>query len=253
MPNIVNLLNGMISLIKYGLGDCNNGFGLYPGFSSCNDNGQYLRSFGHLFYETPVGSTDLEMAEDLSLLLTSGRLSTDQLNNTIVPACSTESDAASKNRCMTQLIITSGEFHSTNVASDQIVEDATSTSEGQGTGSNETDYNEGEPYKATVYFYLGGGLDSYHMLAPHTCSPIDVYANYRSIRGRRIDGEGVVVEGVGLPLSRLLEIPANNANQPCQSFGINEGLPVLKELYDNSTLTFIANAGLMAKPVDVDK
>ena len=37
MPNIVNVLNGMFSMIKYGLSDCNSGFGLYPGFGGCSD------------------------------------------------------------------------------------------------------------------------------------------------------------------------------------------------------------------------
>lgn len=47
----------------------------------------------------------------------------------------------------------------------------------------------------------------------------------------------------------MLEIEANNPNQPCSSFGIHEELPVLKELYDDGKLVFIANAGLLAKPV----
>jgi hypothetical protein len=83
------------------------------------------------------------------------------------------------------------------------------------------------------------------MLAPYTCAPIDVYDRYRTIRGK-----SDIAEGVGLPLTRLLEIPANNAAQPCSSFGINENLPALKTLYDQEDLIFIANAGLLAKPVD---
>ena len=84
------------------------------------------------------------------------------------------------------------------------------------------------------------------MLVPHTCAPIDVYDRYRVIRGK-----SVIAEGVGLPLTRLLQISANNVAQPCSSFGINENLPFLKNLYDQEDLIFIANAGLLAKSVNV--
>jgi len=235
MPNVVNLLNGMFSLIKYGLSDCSSGFSIYPGFGGCSDNGLYERSYGHLFYE-PTGVDDYEMAADLALLLTAGRLSEEHLN-TIVAACSTEPDQPSKTRCWQQLIITTGEFHSTNPVTESGEDRDTET-----TGGNST-----ESYKAIVYFYLGGGLDSYNMLAPYSCAPINVYDRYRTIRGK-----SAIAEGVGLPLNRLLEIPANNTAQPCTSFGIHENLPALKSLYDQGKLNFIANAGLLAKPVNVD-
>ena len=116
MPNVVNLLNGLFSLIKYGLSDCNSGFSVYPGYSGCSDNGLFQRSFGHLMYQAEGGDDDLARAQDLSLLLTGGRLSTEKLNNTIVPACSSEPDIPSIDRCMQQLIVSTGEYHSTNVA-----------------------------------------------------------------------------------------------------------------------------------------
>lgn len=234
MPTSIGLLNGMFSMIKYGLNDCNNGFGLYPGYGGCSDDGQYKRSVGHLFYE-PIGADDYERAADLGLLLTAGRLSEDNLN-TVVTACAPEPDQPSKDRCMTQLIITTGEFNSIShvqqSGADRPTETAPATSE--------------EPYKAIVYFYLAGGLDSYNMLAPYQCAPIDVHARYMAIRGK-----SEIAEGVGLPTERLLEIPANNPAQPCSSFGIHENLPTLKSLYDQQKLNFIANAGLMAKPVNV--
>ena len=82
------------------------------------------------------------------------------------------------------------------------------------------------------------------MLTPHTCAPIDVYDRYRTVRGK-----SDIAEGIGLPLTRLLQIPANNANQPCSSFGVHENLTEIKSLYDQNELIFIANAGLLAKPV----
>ena len=235
MPNILNLVDGMFSLIKYGLSDCNNGFSSFNGYGSCADDGTFQRSFGHLFYE-PTGSNDNERASDLSLLLTAGRLSNDNLN-TVVSACSTEPDQGSKNRCMTQLIVTTGEFHSTSHV----------TRSGKGRAVADVPTNSTVPYKAIVYFYMDGGLDSYHMLTPHTCAPIDVYERYRTVRGKND-----IAPGIGLPVSRLLEIPANNANQPCSSFGVHENLTEVKSLYDQGDLIFIANAGLLAKPVTTE-
>jgi len=255
MPNVVNLLNGMFSMIKYGLSDCNGGFSTTPGFGGCNDNGLYQRSYGQLLYE-PSGAGSYEQAANLALLLTAGRLSEDNLN-TIVDACSTELDQDRRTRCMQQLIVTTGEFHSTSLVTktreDRAKETTTGTTNDtterttEQTAKRTAKANSTEPYKAIVYFYLRGGLDSYQMLAPHTCAPIDVYARYRTSRGKN-----AIDEGLGLPLERLLEVPANNPNQPCTSFGIHENLPTLKTLFDKGKLNFIANAGLLAKPVTVD-
>ena len=222
-------------MIKYGLSDCNSGFAPYPGYGGCSDNGLYERSIGHLNY-VPSGTDDYERAADLALLLTAGRLSQENLN-TIVTSCSTEPDIPSKTRCMQQLIVTTGEFHSTNPVEPSGEDRVAESNSGTAT----------EPYKAIVYFYLGGGLDSYNMLSPYECAPIDVYQRFRTIRG-----QSELSEGVGLPRSRLLNITANNPNQPCTEFGIHENLPKLKSLYDDGKLNFIANAGLLAKPVTVD-
>ena len=89
------------------------------------------------------------------------------------------------------------------------------------------------------------------MLAPFDCPAINgdvddnVYNRYRSIRGK-----STLSEGVGLPKERLLEIPANHPGHPCNTFGIHEELPALKALYDSGNLNFVANAGLLAKPVN---
>ena len=234
MPNTIALLNGMFSIIKYGLSDCNEGFSTYPGYAGCIDNGRYERSYGRLSYE-PEGVSVSEQITDLALLLTAGRLSKEN-HATIEQACSSEPDRASIIRCIQQLIITTGEFHSTNLVIQSGEERATATNGG----------SSSESYKAIIYLYLGGGCDSFNMLAPYTCSPVDVYERYRAIRGKND-----IAEGVGLPKERLLEIQSNNAEQPCSSFGIHEELTVLKRLYDQQELNFVANAGLLAKPVDV--
>ncbi|KAL7538192.1 hypothetical protein ACHAXR_008354 [Thalassiosira sp. AJA248-18] len=203
------------------------------GFSQCKDNGQFERSFGKLFYQ-PDGTTAIEQAVDLSLILTAGRLSDNNLA-AITNACASQPNKASRIQCMQQIIVTTPEFHTTNL----VIHSGDDR-------NTQDDIEDGgaEPYKALVYFDLRGGSDSHNMLTPYTCAPIDVYGRrYRNIRGKSVNEEGV-----GLPLSRLLEIPANNPAQPCSSFGIHEELTVLEELYEN--VNFIANVGLLAKPVN---
>lgn len=107
MPNTVGLLNGMFSLIKYGLTDCHDGFGSYPRYSGCSDDGAYKRSIGHLFY-SPGGATVSEYINDLASRLTAGRLSDDS-HNTIEDECSAGPDNSSITRCIQQLIVTTNQ------------------------------------------------------------------------------------------------------------------------------------------------
>ena len=121
---------------------------------------------------------------------------------------------------------------------------------GEDRASETAPSNSTEPYKAIVYLYLGGGLDSYNMLAPYNCAPIDVHERYMQIRG-----QSAIAAGVGLPKNRLIEVNITETDpsqppQPCTSFGIHENLPKLAELYNSGHLNFFANAGLLAKPVD---
>ena len=141
MPSVLKLLNGMLSLIKYGLSDCRGGLSTFPGYGGCNEDGLYERSYGHLFYE-PEGNNNYERASDLALLLTSSRLSTENINM-IVDSCSVKTEVASKTRCMQQLIVTTGEFHSTS----------SSTQSGEDRAAEVEDVESEEPYKAIVYMY----------------------------------------------------------------------------------------------------
>eukprot|EP00957_Ditylum_brightwellii_P206334 15347899-Ditylum_brightwellii.AAC.1 len=48
MPLTIGLLNGIFSLVKYGLSDCNNGFGMNSGSGSCKDDGSHEKAIGAL-------------------------------------------------------------------------------------------------------------------------------------------------------------------------------------------------------------
>lgn len=79
---------------------------------------------------------------------------------------------------------------------------------------------------------------------------MDVYDRYRKVRG-----QSGISEGLGLPLSRLLEIQANSTDQPaqpCSSFGIHENLANFQSLYNSKELLFVSNAGLITQPSTKD-
>ena len=191
-----------------------------------SDNGLYERSFGRLA-RTP-GTDITEMVSEVSLLLTAGRLSQDN-KDIIEAACSSEPDYHAQYRCIQQLVVFSSEFHSTNT----MKKSGEARPEVAAPPSNST-----EPYKAIVYLYLAGGTDSYHMLAPHTCAPIDVYERFRTIRGKNS-----LSEGIGLKQEEMLVIEGNNVDQPCTHFGIHPNLTILESLYNEGDAAFIANAG----------
>lgn len=82
---------------------------------------------------------------------------------------------------------------------------------------------------------LGGGLDSFNVLMPHTtCS---LWTSYRANR-----------EELTLYDTDMLRISNDNPDQPCTTFGINNKLPVFEELYNDGIGQFHANIGHLAKP-----
>jgi uncharacterized protein (DUF1501 family) len=98
--------------------------------------------------------------------------------------------------------------------------------------------SNGEDYKAVVYVHLFGGMDSFYMLAPHpSCG--DLYDEYKAVRSA----------AAALKSTDMLEIDASSSEQPCDTFGLNKKLPIMKELYDNGHGLFFANTGHLTKPV----
>merc|ERR1719393_703075 len=99
----------------------------------------------------------------------------------------------------------------------------------------------GVPYKAVIQVMLNGGLDSFSVLVPDSCTGTNaegttVDQQYRDVRGPlafdRSKGE-----------YDLTITP--NSEQPCESFAIHEDLPFVKELYDDGDLLFFANVGVV--------
>jgi len=104
MPNVINLLNGLLSLAKYGMSGCNGGFAEAYAYGACVDDGSYSSSIGYLNISLDEANTTA-IAQDLSLVLTGGRLS-DENRIMIEQACENQPNN-STSRCIMQLMVCS--------------------------------------------------------------------------------------------------------------------------------------------------
>ena len=238
MPKTVGLLNGIFSLIKYGLGNCNGGFG--GTWHSCNE-GNFIGSQGYLSFARPFNNdtTSLDdhvsaVVDELSTLLTSGRLSL--ASRQIVKSAYKErlvdpsggADAAL--RLAQQLIATTPEFHTLNTV--RLSSHARSLPE--------PPQPSGTPYKAIVYVMFSGGADSYNMLVPHTCPDSrDLYAEYAHVR-----------EEIALSKDLLRVLEGTTDNQICSKFGVHPKLEAVQKMYGDGDLLFFTNTGVLTKLTD---
>lgn len=228
MPKIIGSLNGMISMIRYGLSACYSGFGVWVGSGGCYDNGSFNRASGKFNYFPENLQSAAGVVDEMATLLTSGRLSVEN-REILIDAYNAASNPGIGIRDVQQLLITSPEFHSTN----------TIKRKGESRPAYKPPEKSEEPYKAMIFIMLAGGCDSYNMLVPYTCKPsgneTDLYSQYLDIR-----------QQVAMSHERLKPIKADN--QVCEEFGIHENLDILETLYNDDDAIFFANAGVLNRP-----
>ena len=240
MPKTVGLLNGMFSLVKYGLSRCYGGFG--DPWTSCNEGStssaaarlSFSRSFNRNT-TTPQAQAENVVGE-LSTILTSGRLSAankavikdeylKKLNQTGIT-----DPAGAALRMAQQLVLASPEFHTTNIA----------TRTGAARPLPPARPTSGAPYKAIVYVLFSGGCDSYNMLVPHTCSVVNdnmtLWDEYVDVR-----------QNVALSRDSLNVLNGTGSSQACETFGVHPRLGSLAKLYNEGDLLFHANTGELSK------
>ena len=93
-----------------------------------------------------------------------------------------------------------------------------------------------EPYKAIVYIYLGGGLDSFNLLTPGSTGCNSLYNSYYHARG----GD----DGVGLLAEDMLTIDGTSAGiDGCSTFGVNKLMSAYKEIFDEGKGIFFGKHG----------
>lgn len=94
-----------------------------------------------------------------------------------------------------------------------------------------------EPYKAIVYIFLDGGLDSFNLLTPGSTGCNSLYNSYYQARG----GD----DGVGLTAEEMLNIDGSSAGiDGCNTFGVNKLMSAYKVIFDEGKGIFLANMGV---------
>lgn len=68
------------------------------------------------------------------------------------------------------------------------------------------------------------------------CSPKNMYNEYKNARGP-----------LALSLDKLLDIDATSSGQLCNTWGVHDNLPILKELYDAEDAMFFLNTGILCE------
>jgi len=230
-PTSVNLVNTMLSYIKYGMNSCYYGFGDGSG-SDCSI-GNSPSNDGSNTYAPDSNHSPSQIVDELATVLTSGRLS--QTSRDLVEQAYVDTLAEGKSSSEAlinaqQLIVTTPEFHTSGISK------KTGNPRLEATKADPT----GKPYKAVVYLMLSGGFDSYNMLVPESCSGTN--AAGQTVR-EQYDQERGVLAFDGDAGERDLTITATN--QPCETFAIHDELQIVKDLYDDGDLTFFANTGVI--------
>ena len=232
MGSVVGITNGFFSLFNFGLSNADGGFG--PFMSTRRDIGDYSSSVGYITYQARNSTSTTNKIDELDTIMTGGRLSSE--NKQVLASAHdyflNTYDVETADRVLLGLIAASPEFHTSqpvkrNGSSRTVTPPATKSS---------------EPYKAIVYIYLGGGLDSFNLLTPHSDGGCSLYNNYFQARGG--------TDGVGLTSEDLLPIDGSSAGiSGCNTFGVNKLIPAYKEIFDEGKGIFLANMGHLHKPV----
>jgi len=225
---VTNLLDGMFRMTKNGLDECYAGFASYGVGTCAKNDGNTSSSLGYLQFSDKSGSQD-EILDQLILTLTSNRLS-EEKRNLIKETTFSDFDSGDRKkaiRAMMQLVASTAEFQTTSLAQNSMVPRPLKPS----TGPASTEY------KAVIFLFFNGGIDSYSMLAPKgTC-----HAQYAEARGPIL----------AIPPESLLDIDATQGTrEACSTFGVHNKFPLAKELHDAGELSFFANMGLLQFPVD---
>jgi uncharacterized protein (DUF1501 family) len=223
--NIIGLLNGLFSLVKYGLNECNGGFGTYGGCST------HTGTIADLPRNVSVVHADL--VRDLSYILTGGRMGAGQ-QQTIVNEIKKQSNSTNAYRLALQLIASTPEFHSTSS-----IDVLPPIEKIPRAPAARTPPNPG--YKAVIHFSFVGGCDSFNVLVPSsTCEQL--HQSYVETRGT-----------IGLTPEETLPLSGNAfaaTQQPCSSFSVHHGLSTIQQLYDEADLLFLANVGVLTRYVN---
>ena len=138
------------------------------------------------------------------------------------------------------LIISSAEFHATNIHA-SFPSNAVREVEAEVPSL-------GRKYKAIVVLYLAGGADSFNMLAPHS-------GCVKTPAGDTLDAEYMKIRGAAaLTKAKMRSVSTGGANvvghtQPCANFGLHNTFVDVQRMYKAGNAAFFANVGTMVEPM----
>ena len=257
-PKLISFVNGLFSLPQFGLTDCQwwQGFGDsrarwyitdYPDGGKFGCNAAQLNNPGvplRLRYTPPSwgGATNVNNApvsdviDDIDLLLTGGRLHS--ANKAILESVYNEAHVGAQPdeaalRAVLQHYAVAPEFHITN----NLLNSKTTTPAERPIPNIQIpqDPPPVTEYKAIVYMFLAGAMDSYSALVPTNCA---LHSQYLQVRG-----DVAITNG-------LRPIDASTSNQPCNTFGLHPSLANIHQLYNDGDASFFANIGPLIEPMN---
>lgn len=120
-----------------------------------------------------------------------------------------------------QLVLTTPEFHSTNIIRKTGIQRAVPAPLPM---SNNT-------YKAIVYILFSGGCDSFNMLVPYTCS-------YKTDNMTLWDEYVGLRQEVALTRDTLKMLNRTLTNQACETFAVHPKLETAQKLFNDGDLLF---------------
>lgn len=120
-----------------------------------------------------------------------------------------------------QLVLTTPEFHSTNIIRKTGIQRAVPAPLPM---SNNT-------YKAIVYILFNGGCDSFNMLVPYTCS-------YKTDNMTLWDEYVGLRQEVALTRDTLKMLNRTLTNQACETFAVHPKLETAQKLFNDGDLLF---------------
>jgi hypothetical protein len=234
-PRIIDTMNGIFSMLKYGLKSCFEGFG--PNIrNQCEQTviGD-RKGVGGMSFEpsSPRG----DAVDELATLMTAGRLSpqTCRLVKTVYSGPFRNQKEAAIQAQM--LIAATPEFHTTTTVQ------PTCNNRAKKPAPSVSD----KPYKALVYILLKGGYDSYNMLVPQTCTPTNEAG--KNLLEQYLDERTTIAL---TEEERIRIIQATDGQQPCDEFAVHPEMELLERLYKGGDLSFFANVGQIDTPVTKD-
>ena len=238
-PKVLSLVSGVISHARLGFFAC--GFGFTTVYENVNchkiiHDRRYRENkrVAHYTWQPSKGSeaTSEEVVNELGLLLTASRLETD--TKTMITAEYEESlrkeDQETAIAVAQQLILGTPEFHVSNLVNRKVGVRRPVPAKKVGR----------QKFKAIVYLYISGGMDSFNLLVPHSnCkNGKNKYQEYADIR-----------TDIALPKEDLIVIDVPAGTQVCDRFGIHPKMPVLADLFTSKEALLLANLGPLIEPV----